>query len=83
METGLYRHYRGGLYVVTDIGFHTETEEELVSYFDVTDPRKVWFRPKGMFTDSVINSDGRQVPRFEFLQRIVFHKRDWSSLLAT
>jgi hypothetical protein len=32
MKTGLYRHYKGGLYQVLGIGEHTETKERCVVY---------------------------------------------------
>lgn len=30
--TGQYRHFKGGLYFVEDLAYHTETEEPMVIY---------------------------------------------------
>ena len=54
-----YRHFKGGLYMVTGIARHTESMEMLVIYEDVEYCGKNWARPIEMFCDMV---DG--VPRF-------------------
>ena len=48
-----YRHFKGGIYVVTDIAVHTETGEIMVIYKDVNDSSKVWCRPLDMFISNV------------------------------
>ena len=59
-----YRHYRTrGVYEVLGEGLHTETEEEVVMYRDVSNG-KLWCRPKGMFYGTV-ETEGGTVPRFE------------------
>lgn len=62
---GLYRHYKGGKYVVTDIATHTETEEEMVVYKDVF-TGAVWVRPASMWND-IVETDGRRVRRFTLI----------------
>lgn len=59
-----FRHYKGGLYYVEDVATHTETEEEMVLYVEVSKPDKLWARPKAMFL-STVEVDGQQVPRFK------------------
>ena len=54
-----YRHFKGGLYMVTGIARHTESMEMLVIYENVEYCGKNWARPIEMFCDMV---DG--VPRF-------------------
>lgn len=57
---GLYRHFKGGLYRVCGFATHTETEENLVIYYNVRDLSTLWARPIEMFCETV---DGK--PRFE------------------
>lgn len=48
MKTGLYRHYKGGIYLVIAVGAHSETDERLVVYvsLDATRPGpRVRIRP--------------------------------------
>lgn len=51
--TGIYRHYKGTLYVVTGVALHTEENKELVLYHALHDPSKVYARPRHMFVDYV------------------------------
>ena len=67
-EHDVYRHYKGGLYVVKGEGHHTETNEALVSY------QHIWphvdsslrFRPAENFHGTVETEDG-DVDRFEWV----------------
>lgn len=66
----IYRHFKGGLYVVVGEAQHTETLEDLVLYQDCDhdhSPNKTWARPRHMFYhDRVDNPDGLgTVPRFK------------------
>ena len=63
---GIYRHYKGALYRVLHIAFHSESQEKLVVYEALHSPGKVWARPLDMFSESVF-ADGRIVRRFEYL----------------
>ena len=49
----MYRHFKGGVYLVTDIAVHTETGEIVVIYKDAIDSSKVWCRPLDMFLSNV------------------------------
>lgn len=65
---GIYRHYKGGLYVVTRTSTHTETGEVMVEYRGLTGE---WTRPFSMFTEEVETEAGR-VPRFRLLVEVPF-----------
>ena len=62
--SGNYRHHKGTLYHAVGVVTHTETEEELVVYYAVDKPDKMWARPKSMFV-STVEKNGGLVPRFE------------------
>lgn len=65
----IYRHFKGGLYIVTGEAQNTETGERLVIYQDCDhdhSPNKTWARPYDMFyKDEVENPEGEgTVSRF-------------------
>ena len=63
----LYRHYKGGLYVVlTCARLSEERDVEVVVYRSLL-TKKVWERPLAMWCERV-EVDGRQVPRFELVE---------------
>ena len=65
----LYKHFKGGIYRVTDIATHTETGESLVIYMN-TETRQVYARPFAMFVSKVDREkypDATQEFRFELL----------------
>ena len=67
----LYKHFKGGLYVVTDIAVHSETEEPMVIYRNFHDSSLVWCRPMSMFLSEVDHEkypDVKQLMRFEKLE---------------
>lgn len=56
MRTGIWRHYKGGLYQVLGVGQHSETGEKLVIYvsLDVTKPGpRLFARPESMWHEEV------------------------------
>ena len=61
-KLNLYRHFKGELYIILEIGTHTETEEEMVVYTKSPLQRgeKIWIRPLSMFEGK--NDKGE--PRF-------------------
>ena len=63
LETGKYRHYKGGEYEVIGVARHSETEESLVVYRPLNGERGLWVRPLEMFKESV-EVDGQELPRF-------------------
>lgn len=49
---GLYRHFKGGMYIVRGIAEHTETGKAFVVYEDAVSG-KLWVRPYGSFVSRV------------------------------
>jgi len=65
-----YRHFKGNMYIVTDIAVHSETAELLVIYQSCSDPSLVWVRPLDMFLSEVDKDkypDVKQKMRFELV----------------
>lgn len=50
---GIYLHYKGNKYEVIGTAKHSETEEELVVYFSVSNPEQLWVRPLEMFLSDI------------------------------
>lgn len=68
-----YMHFKGHIVKILCIARHTETEEEMVVYEEITGPEgkdnpkgKYWVRPKAMFLETV-QRDGKSFPRFRLL----------------
>jgi hypothetical protein len=66
IKTGLYRHYKGPYYHVTEVAQHSETQEHLVVYRALYGDKGVWVRPLSMFTETV-ERDGVFKPRFAYI----------------
>ncbi len=66
LPLGFYRHYKGGLYYVLEVGTHTETEEQLVIY--VGKDNKIWIRPLAMWNQTV-KIKGDIIPRFRKIEQ--------------
>ena len=63
-----YRHFKGGIYIVTDIAVHSETEKLMVVYKSFNEPTLTWVRPLDMFVSEVDKEkypDVKQEMRFE------------------
>lgn len=60
---GIYKHYNGDLYIVEDIGYHSETLEKFVVYRALYEDNKLWIRPYELFV-SEVNKNGQKY-RFE------------------
>lgn len=64
---GIYRHYKGGLYLVKDLVQHSEDDGFLVLYQplygDDATKNRLFVRPYAMFFENVC-VDGVQIPRF-------------------
>lgn len=65
---GVYKHYKGGLYMVMGVARHSETEERLVAYvpLSVQPGPRITVRPYDMFFDTV-TVNGRNLPRFTYM----------------
>ena len=66
IHTGIYRHYKGGVYEVQSVTKHSETLEPLVIYRSMSDPEAIWARPVHMWNEAII-VDGESQPRFAFI----------------
>ena len=65
---GIYKHYKGNLYIVEDVGYHSETLEKLVIYRALYGDNKLWCRPYKMFLeelDAEKQASSGQIHRFE------------------
>lgn len=63
-----YKHFKGAIYVVTDLAVNSENEEVMVVYKNFSDPSRVWCRSLDMFlseVDSEKYPDVKQKFRFE------------------
>lgn len=60
---GIYRHFKGNLYLVEDIATHSETGEKYVVYRALYGENTVWVRPYDMFAEEVVGKS--QKHRFE------------------
>lgn len=60
---GIYKHYKGDLYIVLDIAYNSETLKKMVVYRALYGDNKLWVRPYDMFFDEV-DKNGQKY-RFE------------------
>ena len=67
VQSGRYRHYKGGEYTVIGVARHSETDELLVIYRPEYGERRLWVRPWSMFTEFVQTREGLE-PRFVLVQ---------------
>ena len=65
LNSGRYRHYKGGEYEVIGVARHSETDERLVVYRPLYNATGLWVRPLAMFLETV-TLDGEPVPRFAY-----------------
>lgn len=65
VKTGIWRHYKGGIYEVLCCSTHTETGETMVVYQSRYGDRRVWTRPVSMWEEVIPGTDG--VKRFTFV----------------
>lgn len=49
----IYRHFKGNLYIVEDIAYHSETNEKMVIYRALYGDNKLWCRPYDLFISEV------------------------------
>ena len=64
---GIYKHFKGDLYLIEDIIYNSETEEKMVAYRALYGDNKLWCRPYDNFFEEV--NKNNQKYRFE-LQEI-------------
>ena len=68
LRAGVYRHYKGELYLVLGTARHSETEEKFVAYvpLGVRPGPRITVRPYEMFMEEV-EINGKQQARFDFV----------------
>lgn len=66
VKKGKYRHFKGNEYEVIDIGYDSETCEEVVIYKALYGNADIWVRPKYMFLERVWKN-GEYIKRFEYI----------------
>lgn len=71
---GIYKHYKGDLYIVEDIARHSETLEKMVVYRALYGNGELWCRPYNLFTDEI---DRQKHP--EIKQKYRFELQDIES----
>ncbi len=67
VKKGIYRHFKGNLYEVLEVGTHSETQEQQVVYRALYGERGIWIRPLAMFFDTV-ERDGNSCKRFTWIE---------------
>ena len=53
IKNRIYRHFKGDLYIVVDIGINSETNEEMVIYRGLYGNGPLYVRPLDMFISEV------------------------------
>ncbi len=67
---GVYRHFKGGMYMLEDVAYHSETGEKMVVYRALYGDGRLWCRPYDMFFTEVDREkypDVKQKYRFELV----------------
>lgn len=65
---GVYKHFKGKMYIVEDIATHSETGEKMVVYRALYGANQLWARPYDLFISEVDHEkypDVKQKYRFE------------------
>lgn len=63
---GKYHHFKGGDYVVLDVGRNSETLEDMVVYKELSGQGNTWIRALSMFTENV-DDFGNIKERFSYM----------------
>lgn len=66
IQTGRYRHFKGGEYEVFGVAKDSETEQLMVVYRTLYGDHGMWVRPLSEFTET-IEREGVTQPRFAYV----------------
>jgi hypothetical protein len=68
LKAGIYKHYKGGLYMVLGVARHEETDEKLIAYIQLSGKKgpKIWVRAYKTFFDEIV-VNGVIKPRFAYI----------------
>lgn len=75
VKPGIYRHYKGKLYLVIGTGIHSETLEPVVIYQALYVHKELWVRPASMWFEK-IEIEGKRIPRFVKIEDADLGQRD-------
>lgn len=70
---GVYKHFKGNLYLLEDVIYDSETEEKMVAYRALYGDYKLWCRPYDMFFSEVDHKKYPEVEqkyRFELVEEV-------------
>ncbi len=70
---GIYRHFKNKYYIVEDVAFHSETQEEYVVYRQLYGKHSLWIREKSMFLSPIDKEKYPEVQqhyRFELVDEL-------------
>lgn len=70
---GVYRHFKGNLYILEDVAYNSETEEKMVLYRALYGDGRLWCRPYDMFFKEVDRKkypEVKQKYRFELIDAV-------------
>ena len=68
---GVYKHFKGKLYLLEDVIYDSETEEKMVAYRALYGDYRLWCRPYDMFFSEVDHEKYPEVEqkyRFELVE---------------
>ena len=68
---GIYKHFKNKYYIVEDVAYHSETQEEYVVYRRLYGDNSLWIREKSQFLSLVDRAKYPEVQqkwRFELVE---------------